>query len=231
MLGLDVGRVTQVEHAAGVLLERRMRPLVERVRHQRPHGRGVPRIRRADFEAVGVEARPDALTGVARLQGQPAALQQLPRVRRHCGGQTAQHRVRHEQPDVERPTGDDAIDAVGERCHDRFGSDQRDHPLRRLDVAAREPRGQAGPVTRRYAGHAVIDAACNVRRTQLGPDHRDLGIPALLDTQIVELPQAAIEVDVCAGDADGEHERDAVLARSPQIGADVRGDIGRDLLA
>ena len=131
---LHVGRVGEVEEAARVLLLRRVGALVEGVRHQRADGRPGVRRRRPDLEPGLVQAGPETPARVAGLQREAAALQELAGEGGHGRRDTAQHRQCHEQTDVERPSGDDTVDAAVERRHHRLGADQGDDPL--------EPRGR-----------------------------------------------------------------------------------------
>ena len=121
---------------------------------------------------------------------------------------------------------------VAERGHDRLGADQGDHPVGRVDVLDGEPRRQAGvgaarqrPAHRRSPRPGASSLPSSERITPTR------GCQPVALAHGVEPAQAGLEVDVGAGDAEGEDEGHAVPERRAHVGLDVGGLVGRDLLA
>ena len=145
---------------------------------------------------VSSRLRPEAPARVAGLQRQAAALQQLAGEGRHGGRDTAQHRQRHEQPDVERPPGDDTVDAAVERGHHRLRADEGDDPLGLLDVVGGESRRQRRAGARRDDRLATRDGGQQQVAVDLGPDDADVERPPVAEAERVERLQAGVEMRV-----------------------------------
>ena len=92
-------------------------------------------------------------------------------------------------------------------------------------------RAVPGAVGRRDDRGSVGDRRGQVVLADLGADHAERGVPAVAGAQLVEGPQAGLQVHVAAGDAEREDERDAVLQGRPHVRLDVGRLVRRHLVA